>query len=128
MKTFGAVVLVFVLSGCILPVVDPVCALTTGFALSSSISNVTAPSSVSLRAQICDNAAGSVMELYEGTTKLSELSAFERFETQYDTFRVYTFTVSLSKADNGTRNYTARTISRGNPLVSEGARVVVNIP
>ena len=86
--------------------------------LSSSVSNVTAASSITLTANATDNVGVSKVEFYDGATKLGEdsTSPFEQ-------------TIALTATNNGSRSYSAKAFDAANNSASSTAVVVaVSIP
>jgi endoglucanase len=85
--------------------------------LSSSNTNVTTASSITLTANATDNVGVSKVEFYNGSSLLGT-----------DTAAPYTQSVSLTSAQNGTRSYTAKAFyAAGNTRTSSAVNVTVNI-
>lgn len=85
--------------------------------LVSSSSNITAAGSFTLTTTAVDNKAVSKVEFYDGTTLLGT-----------DTVSPFTYSVSVTSANNGTKNYTSKAFDEaGNSTVSNAVNVVINI-
>jgi hypothetical protein len=85
--------------------------------LVSSSSNISAAGSFTLTTTAVDNKAVSKVEFYDGTTLLGT-----------DTVSPFTYSVSVTSAHNGTKNYTSKAFDEaGNSTVSNAVNVVINI-
>lgn len=114
-----------------MPAGDPICALGSGFGLSGDATTLTTARDITLTAQICDGANTSSIAFYDGATKIGEqsISSGKRSDAQ-NTYRLYTLSLGLGKAQNSSRSYTAQTttIAQRGIETSNAVGVTVNIP
>jgi hypothetical protein len=109
---------------------DPLCALSDGFSLSSNTTTVTSDGTVfNLKALVCTNTPAPPVDFYDGTTKVGTLNKPSASQVSGpNIFDVYSFPVSVTKAQNGSRVYTAKITLRGTILTTNEVTVTVNIP
>jgi hypothetical protein len=109
---------------------DPLCALSNGFSISSNKTNVTSDGTIiSLKALVCTNTPPPSVEFYEGTKLLGTLPKPSGSQISgSNAFDVYSYPVSVTKVQNGSRVYTAKITLRGTVLTTNEVTVTVNIP
>ena len=111
------------------PVGDPICALSSGFTLTSSASAVTTAQAITLTAEICDGVSVSSIAFFDGTAKIGEqaVSSGTRSDAQ-NKYKRYSLSVNLAKAQNGSRTYTAQTTTQRGSDTTSPVTVNVNVP
>jgi hypothetical protein len=111
---------------------DPVCALSDGFSLSSDKNTVTTDGTVvTLTAQICSRLSASPVEFYDATKIVGTLpkpNGSQTADGNGSTFDVYSYPVSVTKAQNGSHVYTAKITLRDYVETINEVTVTVNIP
>ena len=111
---------------------DPVCALSDGFSLSSDKTTVTTDGTViTVTALLCNNSPTTPVDFYDATKIVGTLpkpNGRQILGGEGSTFDVYSFPVSVTKAQNGSHIYTAKITLRGSTLTTNEVTVTVNIP
>ncbi len=111
------------------PVGDPVCAISDGFGLSSDARSATTARAITLTASVCTNTPAPPVEFYDGSTKVGTLATPSGNRSDgLNTFDLYGFSPSFTKAQNGSHVYTAKIALRGTVLTTDAVTVTVNIP
>jgi hypothetical protein len=112
------------------PVGDPLCALSDGFSLTSNKTTVTSDGTIiSLKALVCTNTPAPPVEFYDGTKSVGTLPKPSGSQISGpNAFDVYSYPVSVTKVQNGSRVYTAKITLRGTVLTTNEVTVTVNIP
>ncbi len=109
---------------------DPLCALSDGFSLTSNKTTVTTDGTIiSLKALVCTNTPAPPVEFYDGTKSVGTLPKPSGSQISGpNAFDVYSYPVSVTKAQNGSRVYTAKITLRGTVVTTNEVIVTVNIP
>jgi hypothetical protein len=103
---------------------ESACVVGPLFSLSSDAVTVTTARTIRLTAFICSDAPAPAVDFYDGNTQLRGLTNSSLSAEPLEVF----LPLSLVKAQNGVREYTAKMTLRGTEYTTNPVTVTVNIP